>query len=350
MTNDKVKVGITLGDMNGIGPEIILKVLSDNRMMQSMTPIVYGSSRVMNFYKKGLNLDEVSFQGIKDADEAIYKKANLISLTKEELKIEPGIVSEQAGKLAYMSLELAVKDLASNKIDVLVTAPINKKNIQSKDFNFPGHTEYLAKYSNVDEALMLMCSDVLRVGVVTGHMALEDVSKHVTRDAVLRKIQAISRSLKTDFSIEKPRIAILGLNPHAGDDGLLGSTEKDTIIPAINDAKAEGIFAIGPFAADGFFAGSNWRNFDAVLAMYHDQGLIPFKTIAGEDGVNFTAGLPIVRTSPAHGTAYDLAGKNLASEHSFRQAIYMACDIYERRKLNRQLSANTLQISEKETS
>jgi len=349
MTNDKIKVGITLGDMNGIGPEIILKVLSDNRMMQSMTPIVYGSSRVMNFYKKGLNLDEVSFQGIKDADEAIYKKANLISLTKDELKIEPGMVSEQAGRLAYMSLELAVKDLAANKIDVLVTAPINKKNIQSKDFAFPGHTEYLAKYSNVDEALMLMCSDVLRVGVVTGHMALEDVSKHITRDAVLRKIQAISRSLKTDFSIEKPRIAVLGLNPHAGDDGLLGSHEKDTIIPAINEAKAEGIFAIGPFAADGFFAGSNWRNFDAVLAMYHDQGLIPFKTIAGEDGVNFTAGLPIVRTSPAHGTAYDIAGKNLASEHSFRQAVYMACDIYERRKLNRHLSANTLQISEKET-
>jgi 4-hydroxythreonine-4-phosphate dehydrogenase len=349
MSDQKIKVGITLGDMNGIGPEIILKVLSDNRIMQSLTPVIYGSSRVLNFYKKVMDIESVSFQGIKDADEAIHKKANLISITKEELSIEPGVVSAQAGNLAFLALEKAVKDLASNKIDVLVTSPINKKNIQSKDFNFPGHTEYLAKYSNVDEALMLMCSEVLRVGVVTGHIPLQEVAKQISRKSVFSKIMAIHKSLKIDFSLEMPRIAVLGLNPHAGDDGLLGAEEKEIIIPAINDAKAEGVMAIGPYAGDGFFAGSNWRQFDAVLAMYHDQGLIPFKNIAGEMGVNFTAGLPIVRTSPAHGTAYDIAGKNLASENSMRQALFMACDIYERRKENRALSANALEISEKES-
>lgn len=349
MSDQKIKVGITLGDMNGIGPEIILKVLSDSRIMQGLTPVVYGSSRVMNFYKKALDIDAVSFQGIKDADDAIFKKANLISITKEELSIEPGVVSAQAGNLAFLALEKAVKDLASNKIDVLVTAPINKKNIQSKEFSFPGHTEYLAKYSNVEQALMLMCSDVLRVGVVTGHMPLQDVARHITRKGVFDKIMAIHKSLKLDFSLEKPKIAVLGLNPHAGDDGLLGAEEKEVIIPAINDAKAEGVFAVGPYAGDGFFAGSNWRQFDAVLAMYHDQGLIPFKNIAGEMGVNFTAGLPIVRTSPAHGTAYDIAGKNLASECSMRQALFLACDIYERRRENRSLASNALEISEKDS-
>ncbi len=349
MKNEHIKVGITLGDMNGIGPEIILKALSDNRLLQSFTPVVYGSSRVLNFYKKELNLEEISFQGIKDAENAIYKKANLISITKDELDIQPGVVSEQAGKLAFMSLEAAVKDLAATKIDVLVTGPINKKNIQSESFQFPGHTEYLAKYSNVDEALMLMCCDVLRVGVVTGHVPLQEVSARITKEAVLRKIEAIHKSLKLDFSIEKPRIAVLGLNPHAGDDGLLGSEEKDFIIPAINEARNQGMFAMGPYAADGFFAGSNWKNFDAVLAMYHDQGLVPFKNIAGDEGVNFTAGLPIVRTSPAHGTAYDIAGKNQASENSLRQAFYMACDIYTRRMENRALAANPLEISQKES-
>lgn len=349
MSDQKIKVGITLGDMNGIGPEIILKVLSDNRIMQSLTPVVYGSSRVMNFYKKAFEIESVSFQGIKDADDAIPKKANLISITKEELSIEPGVVSAQAGNLAFLALEKAVKDLASNKIDVLVTAPINKKNIQSKDFSFPGHTEYLAKYSNVEQALMLMCSDVLRVGVVTGHIPLQEVARQITRKGVFDKIMAIHKSLKLDFSIEKPRIAVLGLNPHAGDDGLLGAEEKEVIIPAINDAKAEGVFAVGPYAGDGFFAGSNWKHFDAVLAMYHDQGLIPFKNIAGEMGVNFTAGLPIVRTSPAHGTAYDIAGKNVASESSMRQALFLACDIYERRRENRALASNALEISEKDS-
>ncbi|NEN24552.1 4-hydroxythreonine-4-phosphate dehydrogenase PdxA [Cryomorpha ignava] len=347
-STDRIRVGITLGDMNGIGPEVILRTLSDSRLFQNIIPIVYGSNRVMNFYKKELGLDEITFQGAKDADQAVYKKANLISITREELLVEPGKVSVQAGKLAFESLQKAVQDLASNKIDVLVTAPINKKNIQSEDFHFPGHTEYLAKYSNVEDALMLMCSETLRVGVVTGHIPLKDVNTHITKQAVLKKILAIDKTLRTDFSIEKPKIAVLGLNPHAGDDGLLGMEEKDVINPAIHEARDQGILAIGPFPADGFFASSNWKNFDAVLAMYHDQGLIPFKSIAGEYGVNFTAGLPIVRTSPAHGTAYDLAGKGIASEQSFRQALYMACDIYHTRMENRELAANALQPQKKD--
>ena len=345
---DRIKVGITLGDMNGVGPEVILRTLSDSRLFQDITPVVYGSNRVMNYYKKELTLEEINFQGVKDADQAVHKKANLISITREELLVEPGKVTEQAGKLAFASLQKAVEDLASNKIDVLVTAPINKKNIQSEAFQFPGHTEYLAKYSNVDDALMFMCSDMLRVGIVTGHLPIKDVSSRITKQAVLNKILAIDKTLRTDFSIEKPKIAVLGLNPHAGDDGLLGMEEKDVINPAINEAREQGVFAIGPFAADGFFGSSNWKNFDAVLAMYHDQGLIPFKAIAGEYGVNFTAGLPIVRTSPAHGTAYDLAGKGIANEQSFRQALYMACDIYHMRKENRQLATDAMQPQKKD--
>lgn len=347
-TKHRIKVGITMGDMNGIGPEIILKTLSDSRLFQDITPVVYGSNRVMNFYKKEFDLDEITFQGVKDAEQAVHKKANLISITKEELLVEPGKVTAQAGNLAFLSLEKAVQDLASNKIDVLVTAPINKKNIQNDSFNFPGHTEYLAKYSNVDEALMLMCSELLRVGIVTGHVPLKDVSALITKNAVLSKIQAIDKTLRQDYSIEKPKIAVLGLNPHAGDDGLLGMEEKEIINPAIQEARDQGILAIGPYPADGFFGSSNWKNFDAILAMYHDQGLIPFKSIAGEYGVNFTAALPIVRTSPAHGTAYDLAGKGVANEQSFRQALYMACDIYETRMENRQLTADAMQPAKKD--
>lgn len=349
MSDKRIKVGITLGDMNGIGPEVIIRALSDQRLFQDITPVIYGSNRVMNFYKKELDLDQITFQGIKDADEAVIKKANLISITSEEILVEPGKVTLAAGKLAFQSLEYAVKDLASNKIDVLVTAPINKKNIQNENFHFPGHTEYLAKYSNVEDALMFMCSDRLRVGIVTGHIPIKEVSERITKEAVLAKIHSIEKTLRSDFSIERPKIAVLGLNPHAGDDGLLGMEEKDVISPAILQAREEGILAIGPFPADGFFASQNWTNFDAVLAMYHDQGLIPFKSIAGEFGVNFTACLPIVRTSPAHGTAYDLAGKGLANEQSFREAIYLACDIYNRRMENRQLSANPLETNIKES-
>ncbi len=347
MRRDKIKVGITLGDMNGIGPETILKALSDNRLFQSMTPVVYGSNRIMNFYKKELGID-ITFQGIQDAEKAVAKKANLISITKDEIKVEPGNVTNAAGQLAFKSLEMAVSDLASNKIDVLVTSPINKKNIQSDKFTFPGHTEYLAKYSNVSEALMLMCTEGLRVGVVTGHLPLKEVGKAISQELILSKLKSMDQTLRMDFSIAKPKIAVLGLNPHAGDDGLLGDEEKETIVPAIQEARNQNIFAIGPFPADGFFASKNMYQFDAVLAMYHDQGLIPFKSIAGDQGVNYTAGLPIVRTSPAHGTAYDIAGKGLASANSLRQAIYMAMDIYNERMQNRALTANALQVKQKD--
>jgi 4-hydroxythreonine-4-phosphate dehydrogenase len=348
-SENKVKVGITIGDFNGIGPEIILKALSDSRLYQSFTPILYGSSRILNHYKKLINLEDVHFLGIKDAGAAIPRKFNLISLTKDELVVEPGRVTDKAGWLAFESLERAVKDLASNKIDVLVTAPINKKNIQQEGFKFPGHTEYLAKYSNVDEALMLMCTENLRVGVVTGHIPLSEVPSKITEKAIVGKLMAMDKTLKQDFSIQKPRIAVLGLNPHAGDDGLLGMEDKNVITPAIDRARAEGVFAIGPFSADGFFAGKAWQDqFDAVLAMYHDQGLIPFKHIAGDSGVNFTAGLPIVRTSPGHGTAYDIAGKGIADENSFRQALYMAIDIYSRRMENRSLMANAMETQKKD--
>jgi len=348
MINERIRVGITLGDMNGIGPEIILKTVSDNRLSQDLTIVVYGSNRVLNFYKKELSIEQFSFHGIKEAANAIPKKVNLVSLTKQELPVVPGEVTEIAGKLAFMSLEAAVEDLAGNKIDVLVTSPINKKNIQQKGFEFPGHTEYLAKYSNVDQALMLMCSEDLRVGVVTGHVPLKEVSEKISQDQIVAKLLAMDKSLKMDFTVQKPKIAVLGLNPHAGDNGLLGAEEKEVIVPAINKAKEQGVFAFGPYAADGFFAGNSFKNFDAILAMYHDQGLIPFKSIAGDYGVNYTAGLPIVRTSPAHGTAYDLAGKSVANEQSFRQAIYMACDIYRNRTENRQLAANALDASKKE--
>jgi len=348
VSEEKIKVGITLGDMNGIGPEIVIKALADNRILQSFTPVLYGSNRIINFYQKLLKGDEIKFQGIKSAEDSINKRVNLISITKEDIKIEPGEVTKFAGKLAFQSLEAAVSDLASNKIDVLVTSPINKKNIQSEKFKFPGHTEYLAKYSNVEDALMLMCADNLRVGVVTGHIPLNEVSEKIDQESILKKIGAIEKTLQTDFSIPKPKIAVLGLNPHAGDEGLLGKEEIEKIIPAIETAKENGILAVGPFPADGFFGSGSWKKYDAVLAMYHDQGLIPFKTIAGEYGVNFTAGLPIVRTSPAHGTAYDIAGNDMASELSFRQALYLACDVYRRRTENRNLAANALETQEKD--
>jgi len=348
MSERKIRVGITLGDMNGIGPEIILKTLSDNRVLQEFTTVVYGSNRVFNYYKKNLDLNDFNFHGIKEATDAIPKKANLVSLTKEDLPIKPGDVTEIAGNLAFLSLEKAVSDLAGNKIDILITSPINKKNIQQEGFDFPGHTEYLAKYSNVERALMLMCADRLRVGIVTGHIPIKEVSENISKELILEKLQAMDKTLRTDFSIQKPKIAVLGLNPHAGDDGLLGNEEKDVIIPAINEAKGAGIFAIGPYAADGFFAGSAWKEYDAVLAMYHDQGLIPFKSIAGEFGVNYTAGLPIVRTSPAHGTAYDISGKGLANEQSFRSALYLASDIYRERTQNRHLAANALEVDKKD--
>ncbi len=340
---DRVRVGITTGDINGIGIEVIIKALSDNRILENVIPIIYGSSKVITAHKKALNV-EFNFNRIDSADKAVKKKINLINCWDEEVNVELGERSKEGGKYALKSLETAVKDLASNKVDVLVTAPIDKKAIQSEDFDFPGHTEYLAKMSNVDDALMLMVSEDLRVGVVTGHIPLQDVAKTITKEKIVDKIDQINASLLKDFGIPNGKIAVLGLNPHAGEKGLLGDEEDKVIIPAIKEASKNGAQVYGPYPADGFFGSSSYKKFDAILAMYHDQGLIPFKAMTFGFGVNYTAGLPIVRTSPDHGTAFEIAGKNLANEGSFRHAIYLAVDVFAKRQEYKEMSANPLKV------
>ena len=344
LSSENIKVGITLGDINGIGPEIIIKALKDNRILSDITPVIYGSSKVISFYKKMLQIHEFSYQNCRTGADIQNKKINIVNCWDEEVDIQPGVSNVTGGKYALKSLEAATADLADGKIDVLVTAPFSKDAMKSAGFDFPGHTEYLAKYSNVDEALMILASPFLRVALVTTHIPINEVSKALTKDAILSKIKVFENSLKRDFNLVRPKIAVFGLNPHAGENGKIGTEEQEQIITAINAAKSEGILAYGPFAADGFF-GSNAKNqFDGVLAMYHDQGLTAFKALSFEDGVNFSAGLPIVRTSPDHGTAFDIAGKNLASEASFRSAIYMAMDIYRNRKFVKQITENPLQI------
>ncbi len=340
-----VRVGISMGDPNGVGPEVIIKALSDNRMLQTCMPAIYGTGKVISFHKKLVNANEFNYHTSKPGDPFNFKNINLVSVTDEEFKVEPGQSTEAAGKLAFRSIEAAVKDLKDKKIDALVTAPINKKNIQSDDFSFPGHTEYLASQFGVKDYLMMMVTEDLKVGTVTGHLPLNEVSASITSHKIVEKVKVMHKSLIRDFGIRKPRIAVLGLNPHAGDNGLLGKEELEVIIPAIQQLKAEGMIVAGPYGADGFFGSSNLNNFDGVMAMYHDQGLIPFKTMEFERGVNFTAGLPVVRTSPDHGTAYDLAGKNTASESSLRHAIYMAVDIVKKRREYDQINANPLRAS-----
>lgn len=342
MSDGPIKAGISIGDPNGIGPEIIMKTLMDNRVLENITPIIYGSSRLFNNWKKQLNFEEFQFNGINDASEAIPKKINVVRMWKEDFDLKPGEASVEAGKLAFASLKSATEDLAAGKFDVLVTAPIDKKAIQSKEFDFPGHTEFLAKMSEVDDALMFMVSENLRVGVVTGHIPLQQVSEALKKDKIVKKIEQIIHSLERDFMIRKPKIAVLGLNPHAGEKGLLGTEEQEIITPAINAAKEKGHWVFGPYPADGFFGSGTYKQYDAVLAMYHDQGLAPFKSLSFGTGVNFTAGLPIVRTSPDHGTAFEIAGKGEASEASFRTALFLACDIYNNRKMFREMTANPL--------
>lgn len=336
-----IKVGITHGDINGIGYEVIFKALEDPRMLESFIPVIYGSSRIGAFHRKALEMPTVNLNSIRSADEATTRKIHIVNCVDDNVKVEIGKSTEMAGEAAFAALKLAVEDLKAGKIDVLVTAPINKKNIQSADFQFPGHTEYLEMMLG-GESLMLMVGDSLKVGIVTGHQPLSTVSKSITVEQILTKLQVLNKSLKNDFTIRRPRIAVLGLNPHAGDDGLLGNEEKEVIIPAIEQAKKEGIMAIGPFPADGLFGSGQATKFDAVLAMYHDQGLIPFKALEFSQGVNYTAGLPFIRTSPDHGTAYEIAGTNTADESSFRAAIFLAIDIFTNREMNKELSANPL--------
>ena len=343
-----VRVGITIGDINGIGPEIIIKALKDPRILLDLTPVIYGSSKVISYYKKQLNENEFNYQAIRDAKEIQQRKINVINVWNDDVQITPGTPNSDSGKFAIQSLEKASQDLADGKIDVLVTAPFSKDEVTKSGFKFSGHTEYLAEMSGVEEALMILMAGSLRVALVTVHVPLKEVSQAITKEKIIRKIQQFEDSLKKDFSIIKPRIAVLGLNPHAGENGKLGLEEKEVIFPAIQAAKNEGRFIFGPYAADGFFGSTLRHQFDGVLAMYHDQGLAAFKAIAFEDGVNFTAGLPIVRTSPDHGTAYDIAGKNQASEHSIRSAIYAACDILKSRKFIKEINLSPLLVRKQE--
>ncbi len=351
MIQDKIVVGISHGDINGISYEIIIKSLMDSRIFDFCIPVVYGSAKVAAYHRKALNIANFSFNNIKSADEANIKRANIINCLDDNVRVELGKSTSIAGESSLISLENAVNDLKEGKIDVLVTAPINKDNIQSEKFNFPGHTEYLTKESESKDSLMLMVSENLKVGVVTTHLPLNQVSEAVTEEAILQKLRIMNKSLIQDFRIRKPKIGVLGLNPHAGDNGLIGKEEIEVIIPALKKANDEGILALGPYPADGFFGSDSFKKFDAVLAMYHDQGLVPFKALAFDSGINYTAGLDFIRTSPGHGTAFEIAGLGKASEVSFRNAIYLACDIYRNRTEYKEISKDPLQhyeVSDKE--
>ena len=344
---NRIVVGITQGDINSISYEIIIKTCLDTRITELFTPIVYGLSKAASYHRKTLNIPDFSFNIIRHADQANAKRPNLVNLHDHEVKIDLGTSTVLAGEMSIQALDAAVEDLKKGHIDVLVTAPVNKNNVaQFLKVPFSGHTEYLAAKLESVDPLMLMVFNKLRIGVVTGHIPLAQVTPKISTDLIVSKLQKLEASLKRDFAISKPRIAVLGVNPHAGDGGLLGNEEQTVITPAIEKVYTKGMLAFGPFPADGFFASDNYREFDAVLAMYHDQGLIPFKTLSAGEGVNFTAGLPFVRTSPAHGTAYDIAGKDIASPDSLRAAIYLACDIFNNRRMWDELNRNPLPIAQ----
>lgn len=339
-----VTVGITHGDANGIGYEVLLKTFADTRLLELFKPVIYGSSKSASYHRKVLNHKPVSFHVINRIDDAQERKVNFYNSIRDEIKIDLGKPTNEAGEAAYIALKDAVQDLEDGKIDVLVTLPINKDSIQSDTFRFNGHVEFLEKRFAEEnkKALMIFVSQELRIALATTHIPIAQVPHNISKDAILEKIRTLNHSLQRDFCIDKPRIAVLGLNPHAGENGLLGKEEIDIITPAITEAQNKGIYCAGPFPADGFFGAGKFKNFDAVLGMYHDQGLVPFKTIAMEAGVNYTAGLPIVRTSPGHGTAYDIVGKNEASDESFRQALYVAVDIFKNRKAYDEARENPL--------
>lgn len=340
--SEKLRVGITHGDINGVGYEVILKAFEDATMLELCTPIVYGSPKVATYHRKAIDC-QTSFSIINHANEANLDKLNILACVDDELKVEMGTPSEEAGKAALMALERALADYKEGLIDVLVTAPINKNTIQADNFRFPGHTEYIQEQAGEGQkALMILMRNELRVALVTGHIPVNSISSSLTKELIQEKLSIFEQSLRQDFCIGKPRIAVLALNPHAGDGGLIGTEEQEIIIPALNEMKAQGMFCFGPYPADGFFGSDAFTKFDGILAMYHDQGLAPFKALAMEEGVNYTAGLPIIRTSPAHGTAYDIAGKGVASEASLRQAIYAAIDIYRNRERDEEAHRNPL--------
>ena len=330
---NKPIVGITQGDSNGIGYEVIIKAISDPRILDFFTPVVYGSSKLFGFYKKTIpEIEQLDTNVITNAADAKPKRINILNCLPENVFAEPGQATPDSAKAAITALAKAVADIKAGQIDVLVTGPINKKAMSGEGFGFPGHTEYLQQQFGVSDVTMLMTSHRLRLGVVTGHIPLKDVVKSISKEKILSKLRLMDKSLREDFGIDQPRIAVLSLNPHSGDGGLLGTEEQDIIIPAVAKATEEGILAFGPYSPDGFFGLGHYERFDATLAMYHDQGLAPFKALSFEDGVNYTAGLPIVRTSPDHGTAYELAGRDIADPQSMRSAIFTGIDIWNKRR------------------
>ena len=340
MIDNKIIVGISQGDLNSISLEIILKTLHDSALSEICVPVLFSSQKTVSYYRKALGLEEFNFNPMRDFNQINTKKSNVFICYEEEVNIEIGKPSVVSGKYSKLSLEIATQALIDKKIDVLVTGPFNKHTMIEAGFNYPGHTEYLGDKLG-GAPLMLLCDDNLRVAVATGHKPLKDVAQHITTDGLIKKITQLNNTLKSDFGITKPKIAVLGLNPHAGENGSIGNEEITTIIPAIKKT-SETMMVYGPYSADGFFGNATYKQFDAVLAMYHDQGLVPFKTLAFNSGVNFTAGLEFIRTSPDHGTAYEIAGKNIADESSFREAVYLAIDCYRRRHLHAEISAKPL--------
>lgn len=347
MGDNKIRVGITLGDVNGIGPEVVIKVFSDVRMCELCTPVIYGPSKSLAFYKKGLEgADGFQFTQVKGASEAKPKRINAVNCGEENITIEPGKSTPVAGTAAVAALQAAVADLKVGTIDVIVTAPINKENVQGDGFRFTGHTEFFASEFG-GEPLMMMCSTLMKVGLVTIHIPVAEMKQNIDSTRIISSLKRIRHSLIADFGFVQPKIAVLALNPHAGDGGLIGDEEQTIITPAIGQAVSDGVLAFGPFPADGFFALAGYEKYDGVLAMYHDQGLAPFKALT-PDGVNFTAGLPVVRTSPDHGVAYDIAGQGKADPASFREAVYLALDVFRNRKEYAEMTKNPLRHYERE--
>lgn len=341
----KPLIGFTCGDINGIGTELIIKTLGDPRILDLCTPVVFANNKLINFYRKSLPDVHFSFQAVKDASRINPKQINLYSCWDEEVVITPGVINETGGKYAIISLTTAAEALKSGDLDALVTAPIHKKNTHSNEFPYSGHTPYLKKLFGASDVVMMMVAENMRVALVTEHVPVTELAQHISKDKIVNKLQLMNQSLKKDFGIQKPRIAVLGLNPHAGDEGLVGKEEEQIIKPAVKDAKQKDIFCFGPYSADAFFARGQHEKFDAVLAMYHDQGLIPFKSLAKGHGVNFTAGIAGIRTSPDHGVAFDIAGKGIADETAFRASLFACLDILHQRKDFAERTANPLKKS-----
>lgn len=339
---EKPRIGITIGDLNGVGLETIIKVFSDSRMLDLCTPVIFGSNKVVNFYRKTVPEYQMNFSAIKNLEQLNPKQVNIFNCWEEEVQITPGELTDTAGKYAVRSLQVATLSLKEGSIDAMVTAPIHKKNTQTPDFQFTGHTPYLKSEFNARDVVMMLYAGDFRVALVTEHLPINEVSKHITQELIISRVKMIKASLQKDFGIDAPKIAVLGLNPHAGDNGLIGKEEETVIKPAIDILQQKGYHIFGPYSADGFFAHNMQSKFDVVVAMYHDQGLIPFKSLSASDGVNYTIGLPVVRTSPDHGTAFDIAGKGIANEDSLREAVFEAINILKNRAGHGERTANPL--------